>query len=39
MLVSGRSSVKVLEMYIKTSKEKRVERIINKDFFKTRKAS
>jgi len=39
MLVSGHSSVKVLEMYIKTSKEKRVERIINKDFFKTRKAS
>ena len=37
MLISGHSSAKVLESYIKSSKEKKVERVIDKDFYKTRK--
>jgi site-specific recombinase XerD len=39
MLVSGHSSVKVLESYIKSSKAKRVEKIIGNDFFKTKKTA
>ena len=39
MLVSGHSSAKVLESYIKSSKEKKVERVIDKDFYKTKKSA